>query len=323
MDLGWLLPKNILEFSVVLFIALVLDCVYPFHRGVMYRVHPVHTAYFMSLKLYRLLPKTRLAGVAIWLTVVLTHMTIYTILLYLSSIVSRMIWVLVSAYILKVSLSLRLLIDHVYSTYLCIEINDVECARKAIAGAVRRDVSALDKGHIASAAIETLFENIVDGLTSPLFYYLFLGSLGALFQRIVNTLDAALGYKVGDFVRVGLFSARVDDIANYVPARLTMILMIALCRLVGGTPRDSVRLYLRDRDAIESINARTVITSASGCLRVKLEKIGFYTVGDGYDLPGEKELSRSIKLSLYVVSVYIALLHFLALFLSRSIWVSV
>lgn len=297
----------------MLLIALALDCAYPFHRGIMYKIHPVHTAYFMSLKLYKLFPRTKLAGVVIWFIVVVVHCLIYAFVLYLSHIVNRMLWILVASYILKVSLSLKLLIDHVYVTGLCLENNDVDCARDAIAGAVRRDVSALGEGHIVSAAIETLFENIVDGFISPLLYYLIIGPLGAFIQRIINTLDAALGYKVGDFVKVGWFSAKADDVINLVPFRITMIIIMPLCFFVNGLPKNGMKIYTREKHKIESINARTVIAFVSGCLGIRLEKKGFYSIGMCYDLPKAHDIFRALKLAIYTISVHICLLYVLFL----------
>lgn len=313
MDLSWIFPQNFTEFSIILIIALALDYIYSYHKGIMYRIHPVHTAYFMALRLYKLLPRTKLAGVMIWFIVVLTHTFIYALMLYLSSVVNRVAWIIVSVYILKVSISLRLLINHVYSTWICLKNLDVDCAREAIAGAVRRSVADLSEGHIASAAIETLFENIVDGFTSPLLYYLILGPLGALLQRLINTLDAALGYKVGDLAKVGWFSARVDDIVNYIPARLTMVLIITLCIFSHGSPRSSLMIYLRNGNKIESVNARTVISTASGCLRIRLEKLGCYSVGEEFSLPKDSHLSKALRLSLYVSLTYIVLMCIIAL----------
>lgn len=304
MDLTWLYPKNLTEFSVILLIALAADYFYPFHRGVMYKIHPVHTAYFMAVKLFRKLPKAKAAGIVIWFTVVLTHLSLYGLVLYLSNIVSRELWIIVATYILKVSISLKLLLDHVRRTIACLTNNDIVCAREAISGAVRRNVSQLGEGHVASAAIETLFENIVDGFTSPLLYLLVLGPLGALFQRLVNTMDAALGYKEGDFAEVGWFSARVDDIVNYVPARLTMLLMLILCPLIKGSPRASLTIIERDGKSIESINGRVVISAASGCLKVRLEKIGVYSVGKEFNLPKSMEAVKALKLSIYLCASY-------------------
>lgn len=309
MDLSWVYPKDLVEFSIILMTYLLLDFIYPLHRGFMYRIHPVHTAYFMALRLYRKLPKTKLAGVFIWFSVVGVHLTFYSIMLYLANSVSRILWIFTSIYILKVSVALKLLLIHVDETGKYLMRGDLINARKAISGAVRRDVSSLDSGHIASAAIETLFENLVDGFTSPLLYYLLLGPLGAFLQRLANTLDAAIGYKVGDFIMVGWFSARVDDIINYVPARITTVMIAMLCKLINGHLGSSLATCFRDRRLLDSVNAGIILASVSGCLRVKLEKIGYYSVGSEYRLPSEYDVFRAERLSIYASLLYVALLH--------------
>lgn len=311
MDLTWLYPRNIVEFVFILLTTLALDYLYPLHKGILYRVHPVHTAYFMALKLFHLLPKTKAMGIVIWFTVVFTHMVVYGLLLYLTNLVSRTLWLIVAIYIMKVSTALKLLLNHISKTVICLEKNDVICARKAIAGAVRRDVSKLGEGHIASAAIETLFENIVDGFTSPLLYYLFAGPLGAFFQRLVNTMDAALGYKVGDLAKVGWFSAKVDSIINYISTRTTALLMIMFCPLINGSPRNSLKILKRDGKNVESINGRVIISFASGCLGIKLEKVGVYSVGKEFYLPKRLDLAKALKLSAYLCITYIVMLPLL------------
>lgn len=304
----WLYPRSITEYILIPLATLALDYFYPLHRGALYKIHPVHTAYFMALRLFHILPRTRAVGIAIWFTVTFSHIAMYSLLLYLSNLLGRTLWLIAAIYVLKVSMALRLLLNHVSRTGICLENNNIICAREAVAGVVRRDVTRLDEGHIASAAIETLFENIVDGFVSPLFYYMLIGPLGALFQRLVNTLDAALGYKVKDLAEVGWFSAKVDTIVNYIPARIVTSLMIILCPLIGSSPRNGLRVLKRDGRSIESPNARVVISFASGCLGTKLEKIGVYSVGKEFDLPKASDVAKALRLSLYVCITYTTIL---------------
>ena len=284
MALGSLYPADLREFILILVAGIALDLVYPFHRGVMYRIHPVHTAYSMALSLSKRVPRSKLGGAVLWSTVVFTHMAVYAFVLYVANAVSRVLWLCASVYIFKVSASLRLLLDHVYRTGICLRNRNLDCARNAIAGAVRRDVFSLGEGHVASAAIETLFENLVDGFTAPLLYYALLGPLGALLQRLVNTLDAAVGYRTSEFAEIGWFSAKADSAINYLPARITALFVLALCPVVKGTSRRGLEVYLSEGSVIESVNARVTISCAAGCLGIRLEKVGFYSVGREYGL---------------------------------------
>jgi len=291
-------------------IAMTMDFIHPYHDGLMLRIHPVHTSYVMALKLHDHLPKTKVSGIMIWFIVVITHIIPYTLILYLGSF-NRLLWILVSSYILKVSISLRLLIVHVRNVELGLRTGNIDYARHHVSGIVRRDVSKLGEGHIASAAIESLFESLVDGLTSPLLYYTFLGPIGALLQRLVNSLDSALGYKTDEFINTGWFSAKVDTIINYLPSRITSLLTTLLCPLVNGSIKRALTTYLRDRGNTESINAGVIFASVSGCLSVKLEKVNAYCIGREFNLPKPNDIFKSIRLSLIITTSYIFITYLL------------
>lgn len=99
--------------------------------------------------------------------------------------------------------------------------------RKQVARIVGRDTSALDAQQIRTAALETLAENLSDGVIAPLFWYLLLGVPGILAYKMINTLDSMIGYKNDRYMQFGCIAAKVDDVANYIPARLTAFLMVA------------------------------------------------------------------------------------------------
>ncbi|MEM3905086.1 MAG: cobalamin biosynthesis protein, partial [Sulfolobales archaeon] len=242
--------------------------------------------------------------------VVITHTVPYVLILYLSSF-NRLLWVLTSSYILKVSISLRLLLIHVRNVEFGLRSGDINYARQYVSGIVRRDVSKLGEGHIASATIESLFESLVDGFTSPLLYYTFLGPIGALLQRLVNSLDSALGYRTDEFINTGWFSAKVDTIINYIPSRVTSLLIILLCPLVNGSLKRSLTTYLRDRGKTESVNAGSIFASVSGCLSVKLEKVNIYCIGSEFNLPKHEDISKSVRLALITTTSYIFLTYLL------------
>lgn len=102
--------------------------------------------------------------------------------------------------------------------------------RKQVARIVGRDTSALSPQQIRTAALETLSENLSDGVIAPLFWYMLLGVPGMFAYKMINTLDSMIGYKNERFKQFGCVAARIDDIANYIPARLTAVLMI----ITGG-----------------------------------------------------------------------------------------
>ncbi|WP_457751364.1 adenosylcobinamide-phosphate synthase CbiB, partial [Thermococcus sp.] len=124
-----------------------------------------------------------------------------------------------AVYLLKSSFAIRSLHEHVARTI----TGNIEEKRKAVSMIVSRDVKALDEAHLNSASIESLAENLNDSIIAPLFYFLLFGLLGALIYRAVNTLDAMLGYRNERYEYFGKFSARLDDVLNFIPARLTVL----------------------------------------------------------------------------------------------------
>lgn len=302
----FLLPRSFEEFVFVLVMSYVGDVLYPFHRGIALKVHPVHTSYFMALRLGR--PYTsRARGIATWFAVVIIHLATYGVVLYVARKTHWLAWSLASAYILKTSTSLRLLLDTVKHCADCLASGDLDCARFWTQQIVRRNVYELDDEHVASAAIESLAESLVDGYTSPLLYYTLLGPLGALLQRIANTLDGALGFKHGGYEEVGWFSARADTVLNYIPARLTALILVLLAPLVGGSIRHAYGTWARFRRSTESVNAGHPMSAMAGVLGVRLEKVGHYSLGEPLRRLDYVAVRMGIRAALAVSATWLAL----------------
>ena len=171
--------------------------------------------------------------------------------------------VAVSVYLLKSSFAIKSLARHVKDTIR----KNTEEQRKYVGLIVSRDVKSLDRPHLNSATIESLAENTVDSVVAPLFYYLIFGLSGALIYRAVNTLDAMIGYRNERYEFFGKFAARLDDIANFIPARLTVLLFLPL------GPRKVLSHY---KKAKFKINGDKPIAAMSAVLGVWLEKEGVY-----------------------------------------------
>ena len=111
---------------------------------------------------------------------------------------------------------------------------------------VGRDTGRLDTGEIARATVETVAENISDGVIAPLFYFLLGGPALACAYRAINTLDSMVGYRNERYRDFGMVAARLDDVANFLPARLTMLLMVGAALLLGLDWRQAWKLSRRD-----------------------------------------------------------------------------
>ena len=105
--------------------------------------------------------------------------------------------------------------------------NDLAGARKWLPYIVRRDPNTLNERQIISAAVESIAESTTDGITAPFFFFALFGVPGAFAYRVINTLDSMVGYKNAEFKNIGWFSAKMDTVANYIPARVTAYLMVA------------------------------------------------------------------------------------------------
>ncbi len=288
---------------VSLALALILDLVYPEHRGLLLRIHPVHTSYFMALKLGKPY-STRFRGALVWIIVMLSHIAPFAVALIVAYRLHPLAWVIVAAVTLKLSASLRLLIDICYSAYKSFP-RGLDEARMWVQMIVRRDVSKLDEPRVVSAALESLAESMVDGFTSPLLYYALLGPLGALAQRIANTLDGALGYKTPEYGEVGWFSAKMDTLINYIPARQTVLMIIVLAPIVGGSVTETLQTWRRWSKATESVNAGHPMSAMAGALKVKLEKPGYYVLNPNAREPRPDDIRKGIKLALTLAALHI------------------
>ena len=196
---------------------------------------------------------------------------------YLSLIVS----VLIGAMLLKTTIAIRGMEKHAINVLESLENNNLNMARNHLSMIVKRNTTNLDKNHVLSGVLESISENTVDGITGPMFYYAFFGLSGAFFYRIVNTADSMIGYKNDLFKNLGWFTATCDTILNYIPSRLTGLIMIISAALLHNNWRHSYKIMMRDGKKTESPNAGYPMAALAGALETKFEKINHYKLGDG------------------------------------------
>ena len=170
---------------------------------------------------------------------------------------------------------------HAIAVVESVEQNDIEKARDNLALIVKRNTKDLDKNHVLSGVLESVSENTVDGITGPLFYYGLFGLLGAFVYRAINTIDSMIGYKDSIFKNVGWFGSNCDKILNYIPSRLTALIMVLSAKIIGVDWKNSYQIMLRDGSKTESPNAGYPMAALAGALQTKFEKIDHYSLGDG------------------------------------------
>lgn len=174
-------------------------------------------------------------------------------------------------------------------------------ARSMLSHLCSRDPSALNAEELSAATIESVAENLSDSFVAPLFYFAFFGLEGALAYRAVNTLDAMYGYR-GRYEWLGKFPARLDDLLNFIPARLTGLLIIVATALsrpfAQGWTRAgrAARTMRRDARRTESPNAGWPMAAAAGALSVALAKPQHYTLGGQYGPPSPQDIPRAVAI---------------------------
>jgi adenosylcobinamide-phosphate synthase len=197
--------------------------------------------------------------------------------------------------ILKLSFSLRNLAASAERIALQLEAGRLVGARSSLRALVSRPTDQLDAAQAASAAIESMAENLSDSLVAPLLYYALFGLPGALAYRAANTLDAMIGYH-GEYEELGKAAARLDDALNLLPARLSAFLLVTAAWLGFGDGRTAWSTLRQDHARTQSPNAGWPMSATAGALKVRLGKVGHYELGKSFTDPSPKDIRRAVRL---------------------------
>ena len=199
----------------------------------------------------------------------------------------EILYIIVGAFLFKATFAIRGMGQYTKPIARALKQNDLAEARKWLPYIVRRDPHSLNERQIISAAVESIAESTTDGITAPFFFYALFGVPGAFAYRVINTLDSMVGYKNAEFKNIGWFSAKMDTITNYIPARVTAYLMVAAAFILREDWRESYRILQRDKHKTASPNAGYTISAMAGALNIQLEKQGYYTLGDDHGISYE------------------------------------
>lgn len=183
--------------------------------------------------------------------------------------------------LLKTTIAIHGMEKHAKAVLESLDQNNLDMARTNLSMIVKRNTKNLDKNHIISGVLESISENTVDGITGPLFYFALFGLPGAFAYRVINTVDSMIGYKTDIFKNVGWFGATCDTILNYIPSRLTGLVMIISAAILQNNWKESYKIMIRDGKKTESPNAGYPMAALAGALETKFEKINHYKLGNG------------------------------------------
>jgi adenosylcobinamide-phosphate synthase len=206
------------------------------------------------------------------------------------------VYVVVGALVLKPAFALRGLFAAVRRVEGLLARDDLPAAREELRALVSRETASLDAPAVRAAAIESLAENTCDSFVAPTFYFLLCGVPGAMCYRVINTADAMFGYR-GAYEYLGKFAARLDDLLNFVPARLTGLLIVAAAWLLRRDAAGAWRGMWRDRRRTESPNAGWPMAAMAGALGVELSKPGHYRLNEGAGPPAAAHSAAALSLA--------------------------
>lgn len=199
--------------------------------------------------------------------------------------------------------------------YKAVAENDIEKSRKAVSMIVGRDTERLDFEGIIKATVETVAENTSDGVTAPIFYMAFGGAVLGFFYKSANTMDSMVGYRNEKYKDFGRFSAKLDDVLNYIPSRLTAILMIISAYILKYDGKSAYKIWKRDRLKHASPNSAQTESVCAGALNIRLAGDAYYFgelhkkpyIGDNTRPVEKDDIIRANKL-MYMTTVLMLIL---------------
>ena len=293
--------------------------------------HPVkligRLALFLEQPFRKIARSPRIAGIATAIAVVLVAAGLTYAIVWLASIVHPALGHAVSIFLIYTGLAARDMIDHSTDVWRALAFGELSEARAKVGMICGRDTDSLDSDGVVRAAVESVSENMVDGVTAPLFFAVIGGPVGIMAYKAISTLDSTFGYKNERYAEFGWASARLDDLAAFVPSRLTAILVPLAALILGQQAWNSLRIFLRDRHKHPSPNAGQSEAAMAGALGLRLGGISYYggqpsnkaELGDPMADPDPNHIRTANRMM--IVTSCIALVTFLALrLLFLQVW---
>ena len=234
----------------------------------------------LEKRLRRLFPATvrgeNIAGGVLWVLVAGLSTVVPAFVLWGCRLVSPWLRLVVESAMCWQILATKSLRVESMKVYTGLETGDLQASRYAVSMIVGRDVSRLDEAGVARAAVETVAENTSDGVVAPLVFLALGGAPLGFFYKAVNTMDSMLGYVEPPYKNIGLVPARLDDVMNFLPARLSALLMLAAGALLGMDAKQGWKIFRRDRFNHASPNSAQTESVCAGLLGLRLAGDAWY-----------------------------------------------
>lgn len=287
-----------------------------------YRLHPIRimgTGIEVCLMLLKRIGfKGRIAGVLLTLIMALAPIGVYGLVRFALLKTHILVAFIFDIFVCYSCLALKDLFNHIIPVIKALESGDLYSARKAVGMVVGRDVKSLDRSGVIRASIETMAENFVDGFLSPVFWYVagsivgrltgfgpvFMGMSLMIIFKTASTLDSMVGYRNEEFINIGWAGARLDDVMNFIPARISLIVLFMGAWLGRQRPVDGMRTAMRDRLKHDSPNSAHAESFVAGALNIRLGGPTRYPdgtkekpwLGSEYPDPGLGHIPMTIRL---------------------------
>lgn len=225
----------------------------------------------------------------------------------------------IEAIVLSFTISPKSLAEAGQEIFTYLQKNDMENARYKVGWIVGRDTENLSEGEVTRAAVETIAENTVDGIIAPLFFFMLGGVPLAFAYRAANTLDSMVGYKNDKYLYFGRISARLDDVLNYIPARITGILFVLSAAMLHFDWQKSWQILRRDAAKHPSPNGGWAEASVAGALKIRLGGLNSYFgresfrayMGDPIEALSAKHIMSCIRMMYTATILFLLLTHLL------------
>ena len=264
----------------------------------------------------------KLAGLITWIIVVLAVYFINYIIIKFILNINIVAGVVFSGILVYFCISAKGLKVEGLKVYNYLIKNDIEGARKQLSYIVGRDTKSLDKKGITRAVVETIAENMSDGVIAPLFYAGIGGAPLAMAYKAVNTMDSMFGYKNDKYMEFGFFPAKLDDVFNYIPARITGLLTVLTAFILKLNWKNSFKIYNRDKYNHTSPNSAHPEAAVAGALGIKLGGANYYfgklvekpTIGDKLkeielsDIDSTNKILYGVAILGYILGILINLI---------------
>lgn len=260
-------------------------------------------------------PKDVSRGAITVIFVALISTVVPAVVLLVAWCIHPIVYFLINSIMCWQILAARQLLREGQKVQRALEKGDIEDARYAVSMIVGRDTNVLDEKGIARAAVETVAENTSDGVIAPLCWMILFGAVGGFFYKSINTMDSMLGYKNEKYFYFGRVAAKTDDFVNYIPARISALLMIVVAPICGLHGKNAWKIFLRDRYKHASPNSAQTESACAGALGLRLAGDAIYGgvvhkkeyIGDFVKEIEPKDITRAGRL-MYVASAFMLLL---------------